>query len=129
MFGHIARGDVDDVRKDLQKVLSGKVKMSAVNVAFDEGEEDFAPPKRHQVVKLTVYSEPVYALLDTGAIPNVMSLSSAKKLKFDIFPTAQRIIVANGTKRWLRRHSNERTCWIWRDSCTTLVHGYEQASL
>lgn len=36
-------------------------------------------------------------MLDTGAIPNVMSLSLAKKFKLDIFPTARSIFVADGT--------------------------------
>lgn len=88
---------MDDVRKDLQKVLSGKANKSSLNVAVEEGGEKFAPPKRHQVVRLTVYSEPVYALLDTGAINNVMSLRLANKLKLDIVPAARRIIVADGT--------------------------------
>ena len=78
-FGQIDRGDVDNVRKELQKALSGKSKKSSVNATGEHG-EGFVPPNRHQVVRLTVHSEPVYALLDSGAIPNVMSLELARRL-------------------------------------------------
>ena len=55
------------------------------------------PPNRLLVTSLTVHSEPVYALLDSGAIPNVMSTGLAKKLKLDLEPTNRRIIVADGS--------------------------------
>ena len=97
-FGQIARGDVDSVRRDLQKIFSGKVRKSAVHVTKDEDgkTDDPSPPNRHQLVSVTVYSEPVYALLDSGAIPNVMSMKFAKKLNLEVTPTNRRIVVANG---------------------------------
>ena len=67
-----------------------------MNLADDE-EKNFTPPNRHQVAKLTVYSEHVYALLDSEAIPNVMSSKLAKKLKLRLESTQRRIVVANGT--------------------------------
>ena len=94
-FGQIARGDVDNVRKDLQKILSGRFKNPSLNVA-GEDEEEHVPPSRHQLVMLTVYSEPVYGLLDSGAIPDIMSSRLAEKLKLEVEPTNRRIIVANG---------------------------------
>lgn len=57
-----ARCDVDDARKDMQKDLSGKARKDSKEY------EEFVPPKRHQVVKLTVYSELEYALPDTGTM-------------------------------------------------------------
>ena len=80
-FGQIARGDVDNVRRDLQKILSGKVRNSAVHVTNEEEDNavDHSPPHRHQVIRVTVYSEPFYALLDSGAMPNVMSMKFDKK--------------------------------------------------
>lgn len=47
---------------------------------------------------LTVHSEPVYALLDIGVIPDIMSERLAKNLKLEIEPTDRSIIVANETK-------------------------------
>lgn len=40
----------------------------------------------------------MHELLDTGAIPNVMTTKLAKKLKLEIAPTDRRIIVAEGTR-------------------------------
>ena len=45
-----------------------------------EHEKDMLAPNRHEVVQLTVYSEPVFGLLDSEAIPNVMSDRLANKL-------------------------------------------------
>ena len=45
-FGHIARGDVDNIRKDLQNVLTGTMKRTSLNVV-GEDEEEFVPPRRH----------------------------------------------------------------------------------
>ena len=100
-FGQIARGDVDNIRKDLQKVLSGRVKKTPLNVAGEE-EEGHVPPNRHQLVLLTVHSEPVYALLDSGAIPDIMSARLAEKLKLEVEPTNRRIIVANGASEGVK---------------------------
>ena len=95
-FGQIARGDVDNVRKDLSKAFSSKISKKGVNVAIRD-RQDPGVPSRHMFVNLTVYSEQVYALLDTGAIPNVMSVKLADKLRLTPIPTTRRIIVADGT--------------------------------
>ena len=39
-FGQIANGDVDNVKKELQKIIANKVKRTSVNVA---GESDRGP--------------------------------------------------------------------------------------
>ena len=71
-FGQIAIGYIETVKKGLQKIIAKKLKRISVNVA---GEGDRAPstPNHHQVVELAVYFEAIYGLLDSGAIPNVMS--------------------------------------------------------
>lgn len=45
-FGQIDRGEVDNVRKDLEKVLTGRMKNSSFNVV---GEVEYIPPSRHQL--------------------------------------------------------------------------------
>ncbi len=55
------------------------------------------PPNPHQVVKLAVYSEPVFGLLDSGAIPNVMSDTLAEKLRLQLSSTKRRIVLADGS--------------------------------
>ncbi len=54
------------------------------------------PPNRHQFVQLAVYSEPVFGLLASEAIPNVMLGRLANELKIILNPTESRIIVADG---------------------------------
>ena len=51
----------------------------------------------HQVVYVQAYSQPTYALLDSGALPNVMSSSMANTLNVTLKPTNQSIRVASGT--------------------------------
>ena len=46
---------------------------------------------------MAVYSEAVYSLLDSGAIPNVMSYKLVRKLRLELSRTERRIIVAVGT--------------------------------
>lgn len=94
-FGQIASGDVDKVLKDLQRVLSGKDRAVSLNVTVED-EDEFLLPDRHMVVRLNAYSEPVYALLDSGAIRNVISARLVEKLNLKVTPTERRIIVANG---------------------------------
>ena len=93
-FRQIARGYACKIRKDLRMVLIGTMMRSFLNMV-SEDEEKFIPPKRHQLVMLTVQSEPVYALLDSGAIPDILSEHLAKKLKLEIESTDRSIIVAN----------------------------------
>ncbi len=71
------------MRNELQKIIAKKVTRPEVNVTSKDGERKFLP-NRHQVVKITVYSERVYGLLDSGAIPNVMSDTLAEKLRLKL---------------------------------------------
>ena len=94
-FGQIANEGVDNVKKELQRIFAKKVKRTSVN-ATGEGNRHPSKPNHHQVVKLAVFSEAVYGLLDSGAIPNVMSDKLTKKLRLEISPTERSIIVADG---------------------------------
>lgn len=51
------------------------------------------PPNEHQIVRLIVYSEPVYAFLDSGVTPNAISA----RLELKLTP-AERRIMANGAR-------------------------------
>lgn len=94
-FVQIARGDVDNVRKDLHVVLSGKCKAFPPNVKV-ENEEEFMTSNRLQAVRLNLYSEPVYDLLDSGAITNAISASLVENIKLEVIPMKRCVIVANG---------------------------------
>ena len=67
-----------NVMKELQKIIAKKAKRTSLNVA-DEGIRAFHLLRRHQVVEFAVYSEAIYGLLDSGAIPNFMSDEFANK--------------------------------------------------
>ncbi len=95
-FGQIANGDIESVRKQLLSIVSKRRSKSAVHMASEQ-EKDVLPPNRHQVMQLTVYSEPVFGLSGSGALPNVMSDRLANKLKLSLTPTERRIIVADGS--------------------------------
>ena len=95
-IGQIANIDVNNVKKELQKIIGKKVKKTSVNVA-GEGDQSPSPPNRHQVVVLAVYSDAVYGLLESGAIPNVVSDMLAKRLRLELSQTERRIIVGDGT--------------------------------
>ena len=48
-FGQIANGDVDNVKKEPQKIIAKNVKRTSVNVA-GEDDRSLSTPNRHQVV-------------------------------------------------------------------------------
>ncbi len=60
-----------------------------------EQEKDVLSRNRHQIMQLMVYFEHVFGILDSRAIPNVMSDRLANKLKLSLTPTERRIIVAD----------------------------------
>ena len=96
MFGQIANGDIESVRKQLLSIVSKRRSKPAVHMASEQ-EKDVLPPNQHQVVQLTVYSEPDFSFLDSGTIANVMSDRLANKLKLSLAPPERRIVVANGS--------------------------------
>ena len=97
-LGQIANGDVDNVKKELQKIIAKNVKRTSMNVA-GKGNRGLSHPSRQQLVELAVNSEAVYGLFDSGDIANVMSEKLANKLRLVLPPTERHIIVADGTSR------------------------------
>ena len=91
----LIRGDADRLKAGLRKVLSGKVLSSALAI------NPSTAPQRHQVVRIQVYSEDTHALLDSGAIPNIISAQMVEKINLELKPTQRSIKVSNGsTERW-----------------------------
>ena len=74
--------------------MSGRVENTSLNVICDD-EKEHVPPNRHRLVLFTVYSEPVYPLLESGSMPDIMSKRLAEKLMLEMEPTNHRIVVAN----------------------------------
>lgn len=65
-FGQLLRGDVDGATKVMQRLL-GKKNMPRGAVVSDLG------PRLLRFVQVKVYGTEVWALLDSGAVPDVMS--------------------------------------------------------
>ena len=90
-LGQLIRGDADGLKADLRKILAGKVRSPALSL------QATTAPHRHQVLRVKVYSEETFALLDSGAIPNVMSLPMVERLNLELRPTERSVKVANGS--------------------------------
>ena len=94
----MANGDLDEMKKELQKIIPKKVKRGSINVA-NEADRSPSPLNRYQMVELAVHSEAVYSLLHSGTIPNVTSYKLANNLRLELSRTERRIIVADRTSR------------------------------
>ncbi len=93
-FGHIARGDIDLAKNELQRILLGKLGRAVVNFAGKD-EVHGISMSSHLVVPVKVYSESTMALLDSDAMQNDMSYKMVRKLHLRIKPTNRKIKVAN----------------------------------
>ena len=88
-----ASGDAEGAAKPLNKYLGPEASSRIAAVAE---KTDLKAPRRHQTAFIGVYGHQVRALLDTVAIPNVMSESLAKALGLFIRPLNGDLRVANG---------------------------------
>ena len=89
-FEQLARGDTHGLREDLRRKMTGRVRNGALSMKVD------SISHRHQVVYVQAYSKPACALLDSGALPNVMFSAMANALNITLKPTNRSIRVASG---------------------------------
>ncbi len=94
IYVHIARGDIDFAKTELQRILDRKTGRSVVNLAGKDEVHEVSL-SRHLLVRVEVYSEPTLDLFESGAIPNVISPKMVKKLHLRMKPTNRAIKVAN----------------------------------
>ena len=90
-FGQLIRGDGDEAKKQIRRLFNSRPRCP---VAASIG----TLPKRLKVVSVQIYGTHMRALLDSGAIPNVMNASVASKLSLSPKPTSTKITVAIGHK-------------------------------
>ncbi len=93
-FGHIARGEIEFAKNELQRILSGKLGRTIVKFAGKD-EVHGISMSRHLLVRVQVYSESPMTLFDSGAIPNVMLHKMVRKLYLRVKSTNRTIKVAN----------------------------------
>lgn len=90
-FGQLLRGDAEDARKDLKKIIRPiSSKRPAINAATSS-------PRRLKLVPVKVFGHKTQALFDSGAIPNLISSRLAERLGLEVVPTTKKITVADGT--------------------------------
>ena len=89
-FVQLIRGDGDEAKKEIRRLFTSRPRRS---VAASIG----TLPKRLKVVAVQVYGTQMRALLDSGAIPNVMNASVASKLSLSPKPTSTKITVRQKT--------------------------------
>lgn len=93
-FGQILQGEVFRVQKELRK-LFGKNTSRRKEILTKRSER-----KSREILKvcpLTVHGQGVYSLLNTGAVPNLISTSLAKQLGLTFSYTKETITLADGT--------------------------------
>ncbi len=93
-FGHIARGDIDFAKNELQRIFSGKLGRAVVNFAAKD-EDCGVSILKHLLVRVEVCSKFMMALFDSGSVPNFMLRKMVSKLHMRMKPTNCTIKVAN----------------------------------
>ena len=92
-FGQLARGDAEEAKKRLRRMLSPSAKKKRT-VAAPVGEI----PRRLKIIRIAVSGTDAESLFDSGAIPNLLSSSLCQRLSLEVIKTDRRITVANGNK-------------------------------
>lgn len=90
-YGQILSGQAEEARKKLRKVFptSGKGQVLATPAA--------AEPERLKLIPVTISGVETQALLDSGAIPNLISVALVQELGITVYGTSKTITVADGT--------------------------------
>lgn len=92
-FGQLIRGDADDAKVEIRKALAKGARAGRSVIAQAE---DGAQHRQLKVVTVRMYGTPTQALLDSGAVPNLMSACLADTLYLSPLPTRKSITVADG---------------------------------
>lgn len=90
-FGQLVRGDAESARKEINRLLTKKVRRGRGFAGHAE-----TRPRRLRLVTVQVYGSDAQALLDSGAVPNIVSPQLVKRLSLTPEATTKHITVANG---------------------------------
>ena len=91
-FGVLMRGDADEAKKESRCLLASSNTRKSVAASAS------VTPRRLKVVAVRVFGTDVQAVLDTGAVPNLLSTSLAYDLGLTLKPTTKKITIANGKR-------------------------------
>lgn len=92
IFGRLVRGDADEAKKGIRRLLT-KGSRSALTLAAHVDTH----PQRLRIVPVRIYSTEAKALLDLGAPPNLISPVLVSEFSPSPKPTVRRITVADGS--------------------------------
>ena len=90
-FGQLIRGDAEIARKTMKKVLN----LGRSSISFTGATKTI--PSRLKLVTVSLYNNEFQALIDSGAVPDLISKTVVDKIGLDLKPTEESIIVADGT--------------------------------
>lgn len=89
-FFQLLRGDADEARKQLKSLVSKTVPVTQVSMESQPG-----GPLRLKFVAGNAYGTETYALLDTVAVPNLMSWEFWRMLALAPISTGRQVTVAD----------------------------------
>ena len=90
-FGQLVRRDAEAVRREINGLLARKARRRPGFAGHVE-----LRTRQLRVTTVRVYGTTAHALLDSGAVPNIMSPNLVQKLSLTPKATAKHITVANG---------------------------------
>ena len=92
-FGQLIRGDGDDAKKEIRRMFSKNVKTRRV-VAAPVSKQ----PRSLKIIAVQVYGTLVEALLDSGAVPNLISARLCEEIVISYEYNPKKITVADGVR-------------------------------
>lgn len=105
-FGQLLRGDAEDARKDLKKVL--RIPDCRKRVAGTVSGQ----LRRIILVPVKVHGHNMQALFDSGAIPNLMFADSVGGIGLKIYPTTKKDHCGRWVHLCVLRHGQRSSCFI-----------------
>lgn len=101
-FGQLWKGDATGARKELQRIIGkGKLKMTVVEEVKTKNElnlEEDSDDRYLGVSVIRIHGTKLFALMDSGATPNVFSPQVVKRLSLKPQETSKVVTVATGEK-------------------------------
>ena len=90
-FGQLVLGDAESARREINGLLARKARRRPGFAGPVE-----LQPRRLRITTVRVYGTEAHAMLDSGAVPNIMSPKLVQKLSLTPKATKKHITVANG---------------------------------
>ena len=97
IFGQLLRGDAEEARKTLKKILRSSSRPNRKKVEL-KAAPAIRHPRRLKLAPVKLDGTQVETLFDTAAVPNIISISLVKELNLEYKKTNRAILTASGTR-------------------------------